>query len=472
MQAVEAMCLGFDAGCEYHPELATLELIGEVRRLLAMGQRIEHLVCRYLADPADRMQQDLDGALWAYADEAHAARCLFGLGVRDTRERVRVGRALRELPRVEAAFVRGELSYSRVREVTRVAEPHTEWAWIELARTLDMRALERRVAAGRESRSSADGAADQGGRADHGAERGFDKPARSEWLTQNAVRVTFELSAEAWGLLERALEGARHAGGAMSDAEALIAVARDALSAQTQSPDASDPRSAVVVYECQRCRQSDLDAGVGLLELAPAAAASMGCGVTEIDLETEGRAVQRGGPLPAATRRAVMLRDRCRCRVPGCTRRRYVDVHHLVPRADGGLHSRSNCFVLCRMHHHLLHDGKLDVTGDAEGELRFRDARGEPLVERFAPRAGASVDAEPESGATQGGIFMEDGATHGVILQEPATRVLHVIGRRGGWSLDALVEGSGLPASAVASALTLLELGGRVRYRDFVYDPV
>ena len=36
-----------------------------------------------------------------------------------------------------------------------------------------------------------------------------DKPARTEWLTQNTVRVTFELSAETWGLLERALEGAR-----------------------------------------------------------------------------------------------------------------------------------------------------------------------------------------------------------------------------------------------------------------------
>ena len=37
-----------------------------------------------------------------------------------------------------------------------------------------------------------------------------DKPVRTEWLTQNTVRVTFELSAEAWGLLERALEGTRH----------------------------------------------------------------------------------------------------------------------------------------------------------------------------------------------------------------------------------------------------------------------
>jgi hypothetical protein len=38
--------------------------------------------------------------------------------------------------------------------------------------------------------------------------------------------------------------------------------------------------------------------------------------------------------------------------------------------------------------------------------------------------------------------------------------------------MDALIEKNGLSAREVAVALTLLELGGRVRYRDFVFDPV
>ena len=115
---------------DYHPGLATLELIVEVRRLLATERRTARLICRNLANLADRVREGLDHALWGYADELHAARCIFGLGVRDTRERVRVDRALRELPRVEAAFVSGEVSYSRVREVTRVAEPSTETEWL------------------------------------------------------------------------------------------------------------------------------------------------------------------------------------------------------------------------------------------------------------------------------------------------------------------------------------------------------
>src|SRR5258705_7398169 len=42
------------------------------------------------------------------------------------REHVRVARALGTLPRLAQALARGELSYSKVRELTRVATPETE----------------------------------------------------------------------------------------------------------------------------------------------------------------------------------------------------------------------------------------------------------------------------------------------------------------------------------------------------------
>jgi hypothetical protein len=400
---------------------------------------------------------------------------------------------LRELPRVEAAFVSGEVSYSRVRELTRVAEPSTEAEWLELARALDMRALERRVAAARDAASQiseltteASATTEAGTRT--GASATTDKPARTEWLTQNTVRVTFELSAETWGLLERALEGARRCGvvtsgagtsvtnttgvGTMSDADALAAVARDALSAQHEDPDASDPRCAVVGYECGSCGKSELDTGVGPLELEPASAAALCCGKSEVHLATEGRAVKRGGPLPAALRRAVMLRDRCRCRVPGCNRRRYVDVHHIIPRGSGGEHSRSNCLLLCTTHHHLLHDGKLELSGDAEGEVCFRHAAGHSLV---------GADSLPDLPIGSDETTSQGGSpSHGSDSMPPragssshgaAARLLHAIGRRGGWSLDALVEKLELPAHVVASALTQLELGGSIRFRDFAYHP-
>jgi hypothetical protein len=106
----------FDANDEYSGQLTTRDLIAELRRLLASQRRGERLICRYLADLADGVRDRRDHDLAAYVDEFHAARCFFQLGVRETRERVRVGRALRQLPEIEQAFITGTLSYSRVRE--------------------------------------------------------------------------------------------------------------------------------------------------------------------------------------------------------------------------------------------------------------------------------------------------------------------------------------------------------------------
>ena len=49
-----------------------------------------------------------------------------GLDLGAARERVRVARALGTLPRLAQALARGELSYSKVRALTRVATPETE----------------------------------------------------------------------------------------------------------------------------------------------------------------------------------------------------------------------------------------------------------------------------------------------------------------------------------------------------------
>jgi hypothetical protein len=440
---------------DYHPELATPELIVQIRRLLAAERRVGRLVCRYLADLADRIHGQGDRELLAYVDEFQAAACFFELGAREVRERVRIGRALRQLPQIEAAFIAGELSYSRVREVTRVAQPDTELAWLGCARDLDMRTLERRVAGTEEelarrrhldettvefsgsangapetfdaagahfgeatakSRGAADGSGEACDAASAHAPSSTRSPSSSmdgaaaertsrvasreqarmhtRWLAHDALRVTFELPAEVWALLERALEGARQrAATPLGDAEALAAVVRDALASQNQAADASDPRCSVVVYECSRCGKSELDTGVGGFELEPAAAATLGCGAREVELAREGRGVQRGGPLPPAIRRAVLLRDRCRCRVPGCSRRRYFDVHHLVARSDGGEHSRSNCITLCSTHHRRLHEGKLLITGDADAEPVFQDAA-KRTVASFDEQSGAWASGE------------------------------------------------------------------------------
>src|SRR6478735_988013 len=46
------------------------------------------------------------------------------------RKRMRVARALADLPNLTGALERGELTFSAVRELTRVATPATEQRWI------------------------------------------------------------------------------------------------------------------------------------------------------------------------------------------------------------------------------------------------------------------------------------------------------------------------------------------------------
>ena len=58
-------------------------------------------------------------------------RC--GLGPCAARERIRIGRALARLPRIDAAFRDGAISYSKVRAITRVATPETDEMLLAIA---------------------------------------------------------------------------------------------------------------------------------------------------------------------------------------------------------------------------------------------------------------------------------------------------------------------------------------------------
>ena len=62
-------------------------------------------------------------------------------------EKVRAARALTGLPLTREAMARGELSFSKVRALTRVAEPHNERELVELARGVTTAQLERMVRA-------------------------------------------------------------------------------------------------------------------------------------------------------------------------------------------------------------------------------------------------------------------------------------------------------------------------------------
>jgi hypothetical protein len=57
---------------------------------------------------------------------------MFGYQPRSILEKLRVSDALEGLPAIERALSSGEISWSAVRELTRVAAPETEHEWLEL----------------------------------------------------------------------------------------------------------------------------------------------------------------------------------------------------------------------------------------------------------------------------------------------------------------------------------------------------
>ena len=64
---------------------------------------------------------------------AHWLNWKCGIGMNAGREKVRVARALGDLPKISAAFRRGEISYSKVRAITRVAHAGNEEYLLNIA---------------------------------------------------------------------------------------------------------------------------------------------------------------------------------------------------------------------------------------------------------------------------------------------------------------------------------------------------
>jgi hypothetical protein len=82
----------------------------------------------------------------------------------------------------------------------------------------------------------------------------------------------------------------------------------------------------------------------------------------------------------------VLLRDQRRCRVPGCRNTRYLDLHHIQLRCDGGKNELENLICICGAHHRALHRGELSIEGSAT-QARFRHADGREYGQVDRPQA-------------------------------------------------------------------------------------
>jgi hypothetical protein len=132
------------------PQEATLEMEkglrpSEVdRRLVAAARvhrRIESVLCFYLEEVENRRLY----LQYGFASTVDYARERLGFEERKTRSLVRMAERFEELPRLEKAFRRGDIPWTKAREVVKVATPETEAEWLARCQTMSNRQLEQEV---------------------------------------------------------------------------------------------------------------------------------------------------------------------------------------------------------------------------------------------------------------------------------------------------------------------------------------
>jgi hypothetical protein len=255
-----------------------------------------------------------------------------------------------------------------------VATPETEAEWLEATRGRTVHQIERLVS---------------------GRTRG-DRPTDAANPGAQRHVLRFEVSAETLAHVREAFTAIRDgAEGALDDDAVLLLMARAVLAGP-----ADDGRASyqVAITTCDHCRRGFQEAAGELLEVDEAFLDMATCDAQRLGhVGAEGAHVTHVGgrrratqTLSPALRRKVLRRDHGRCVVPGCRHHRFIDVHHLEARADGGKHDEDNLVVLCSAHHRALHRGQLAILGSVANGLTFRHADGARYGYETAPHA---VDA-------------------------------------------------------------------------------
>ena len=126
-----------------------------------------------------------------------------GLDLGAAREKVRVARALPALPRVAQALAHGELSYAKVRALTRVATPETEERLLAIGRAGTAEHVERIVRGWRRM--------DRKAEKDEAARQHAGRALSVYRAEDGTVTIRGRLSPEAGALLLKALTAAREA---------------------------------------------------------------------------------------------------------------------------------------------------------------------------------------------------------------------------------------------------------------------
>ena len=381
---------------------------------------------------------------------AHWLNFKCGIGMNAAREKVRVANALAKLPKMDEGFSKGELSYSKVRAMTRIADEMNEDYLLMIAKHGTAHHVEKLVSKYRTAKRVQDVSVAN--------EQHRDRELNHYYDHDGCLIIKARLPAEQGALIVKALEmamdkdfvGAPHGRdrappsgingtalpqaatnvtadqvplGQTSEPEPIAARRADALADisetylnNSESSGSTADRYQVVVHVVGASREHRVEELVGAASAATDVTAETShiddgphvtaetsrrigcdCSVVGIKEDENGEPLsigRRSRSIPPPMRRALGIRDGG-CRFPGCTNTRLVDGHHIRHWADGGETSLDNLVLLCRHHHHLVHEGGFDCMKSAGGEIYFTDQRQEALPNwAELPRLASEHDIE------------------------------------------------------------------------------
>jgi Domain of unknown function (DUF222)/HNH endonuclease len=392
-----------------HPSNTALERLGD--EIAELAAHLDAATARLL----DLIREfDARGG-WGngFASCAHWLAWRVGLALGAAREHVRVARALGSLPRLRQALARGELSYSKVRALTRVATPETEERLLAVGRAGTAEHVELIVRGWRRM--------DRKAEAEESTRRHRHRALHMYPDADGMVVIRGRLEPEVGAVVMQALTAAREAlyrrrtgdipaGTSVVDgspeaptmeqqqADALALVAETALH-RGMDPGAPGQRYQVVVHvdaavlaDADAAGQSVLEGGARV----PAGTSQrLACDASRVVMrhDANGRLTEVGArtrTIPPALRRALQHRDKGCC-FPGCSLP-YGQGHHIKHWAHGGQTKLSNLALLCRRHHRAVHEEGFQAERQADGQLCFRRPDGRLIPDVPAP---AAVPANP-----------------------------------------------------------------------------
>jgi hypothetical protein len=350
-----------------------------------------------------------------------------GIGPVAAREKVRVARALEQLPEISQAFESGEISYSKVRAMTRVATPANESVLVHVARYGTAAHVEKLVRKYRWTQRRDAGKLAQAQHEQRNVNYFYDVngelilharlPPEIGAIVRKALETAADVLREsteehaARNVSAETFSGARPTAGTRhADALRLVAETFLAHRGEATGAGSSADRYQVVVHvdeavlpdvpqaqetEAHRC---ELDDGPAL---APDTVRRIACDATIVGLveSADGEPLNVGRKtrsIPAALGRALRARDGG-CRFPGCDRTRFTEGHHVKHWADGGEIARQ-LVTLCGFTI-ASHEGGFGLSITHDGVFVFTRPDGRRVAENGRECFRGNISSQPVAAA-------------------------------------------------------------------------